>query len=349
MKIVYDDIIYSLQVSGGGSVYWSEVTGEAPTSAQHIIYDTAASNIFLNKEILNRSTVLSSCLLSIKRFLAIRLKARERFIFHSSYYRFCINSNAVNITTVHDFTDELYTCGLKAFLRVNRKKRAMTHSQGIICISENTKRDFLHFYPNYKNRLIVISNGYDNKSYYYEPEVKKTKNILFVGSRHGYKRFDLTLQIANMLKDCRLIIIGGGDLNREEHLLLEKTIPGRFEKKGFVANDDLRHLYNEAFFLCYPSEYEGFGIPIIESQACGCPVVCQSKASIPEVAGDAAIYINGSKIAEDVSLIHKLYDADYYSRIQKNGLENVKRFSWDKCRGEVQDFYKSIYEKGNEK
>lgn len=341
ISIYYDDIIYSLQKSGGGSVYWTEILKCAPRTAHHILYNSAHENIFYNEDLTPNAIVKSDKKLSVKRFLPVKVPRDEKFVFHSSYYRYCNNRNAVNITTVHDFTNDLFGKGFLAFLRKMRKRIAVMHSDGVICISENTKQDFLKMYPNFQGEYRVIYNGYDEESYYVFPEIDKEKIALFVGARSGYKRFDLALEILSYFPEIKLYIIGGGNLTEFEQDCLDSKLQGRYKKLGFVSNTELRELYNKATFLCYPSEYEGFGIPILEAQACGCPVICQKKSCMPEVGGDAAVYFESNNITD----VLRLKDAQFYSTIREKGLENVKRFSWKKTGAEVLQFYEELFDK----
>ena len=345
MNIVYDDIIYSLQKCGGGSVYWSEVTqNKTKNEILRIVYDTAKKNKLYAETLLEQSVVKSSAFLQITRFLPIKIKKwkNDSFIFHSSYYRYSNSKNACNIATIHDFTDEIYGKGILSLIRKFRKKRTISHSKGIICISNNTLEDFKYYYPKYKGEVVVIHNGYDRGSYYLMPNSTKRKNILFVGARGGYKRFDLAVKIASKFCDSQLVIVGGGDLNEPETELLDRLLKDRYKKIGFISNDELRNLYNEAFFLCYPSEYEGFGIPIVEAQACGCPVVCQQKSCIPEIGGDSVVYFAETEIDSSDCEIYKLNIASYYEQKVYAGLSNAKKYSWDKTRKETLDFYTKV-------
>lgn len=342
MKIWFDDIVYSLQKAGGISVFWHHVTKKTKFNANHMRYNNSEKNAFSNR--ISEHTYYNHITLPVilYRFFNPRLKSEKKpFLFHSSYFRYCKNRNAINITTVYDFIYEYFRKDLKSLSQKHQKKQAVLHSDGVICISESTKRDLIKYYPEYKGLIKVIHCGYDSETYFYEA-AKKEKIILSVGARGGYKRFDLTVRIVKELKDCKLVIVGGGQLTKSERVLLDKEIPGRYSKAGYLSNDQLRNLYNKAFFLSYCSDYEGFGIPLIEAQSCGCPVVCQAKSSIPEVVNDSAVFINPDNIAFTIKSIKKLYDNEFYDSIVKKGLDNVKRFSWEKCNNEVNSFYNEI-------
>lgn len=337
--IIYDNIIYSLQKSGGISVYWKMLEDYINVD-KRLVYSERKNNLFYNtrgNEIENKNKVY------LERYRNVILQEKQPFVFHSSYYRYCKNSNAINITTVHDFTYELFRKDLKAILHKIQKKNAVMNSDGVICISENTKKDLYKYYPNYKGNVKVIYHGYDNETFYCSESIQRTKNVLFVGSRVGYKAFDFTIKLLSEIPELNLLIIGGGDLSLNEVELLNKSIPKRYKKLGFITNEELANYYNNSFALFYPSEYEGFGFPVIEAQACGCPVICQRKSSIPEVSGDKCVYVDSKELNTSIQEIKKLFDESYYKELQNLGLENVKRFSWKNCIKETQDFYKECF------
>jgi mannosyltransferase len=339
MKIIYDDLIYSLQRSGGASLYWSMLERYIkhdkrlvyPKSSENIFFVSSPECVLLN----NRSVV-------IENFKNVQWIENQPFVFHSCYYRYCKNKNAVNITTVHDFMHELFRNDIKSRLFSYKKLVAVKHSAGIIFNSNSTKNDFYKFFPKYNGFTKVIYNGGYAKEY--RPlNIRKNKTIIFVSGRKGYKNFDYAVKILRCMPDYKLCIVGGGHITKQEKKMLDHYIPERYEWHSALSTEELNVKYNEAFFLFYPSLYEGLGLPVIEAQAAGCPVVCCNVSSLPEVAGDAGVYITGKDIESDLHKINLLNDSDYYKSIVEKGIENCKKFSWEKCAEETGKFYKEVY------
>jgi glycosyltransferase involved in cell wall biosynthesis len=111
----------------------------------------------------------------------------------------------------------------------------------------------------------------------------------------------------------------------------ENDLDRRVIKIGFVDEDDLPKIYNLADLLLFPSLYEGFGLPILEAQACGCPVLTSNVTSCPEVAGDGAHIVDPYSVDEIRDGILKIIkDNNYKEQLIKKGFENIKRFSWEK-------------------
>ncbi len=99
----------------------------------------------------------------------------------------------------------------------------------------------------------------------------------------------------------------------------------------FLSNFELSDLYKGAFGFVLPSLYEGFGIPVVEAMASGCPVVVSNTTSLPEVAGEAGIMINPESEDDMINGIKKLYKADIRQALIKKGLMQAQKFNWENC------------------
>ena len=113
--------------------------------------------------------------------------------------------------------------------------------------------------------------------------------------------------------------------------IIEKNNLGeRIFFTGYVEDADIAAIYNLAKLFVFPSLYEGFGIPPLEAQACGCPVVCSNVASMPEVCGDSVIYFDPCNVKEMRDKIQMvLNDEILQNELRVKGFENIKRFSWE--------------------
>lgn len=350
MNLVYDNIVFNIQKAGGISVYWKELIDrillDESINFTAYEYASAESNIFRKGIAIDSDclvTQTSSLGLKYYRYKNIKDYSNEKKIFHSSYFRTMYGKNIKNIVTVYDFTYERKFKSLTRYIHIYQKKRAMLKADAIICISENTKKDLLNLYPNLsEKRIDVIHISYDEKSYYKLGIERKKNEVLFVGARSNYKNFDSAVEVISLVDDVILNIVGEPLTEAEENLLNNK-LNGRYIIHTHISNLDLNRLYNEAICLFYPSEYEGFGIPILEAMAAGCPVIALNTSSIPEVAGDAGIlFSNINKIEMSKTIIKLRENNEYRNNVVQKGTENIKRFSWDKCYRETIALYKDL-------
>jgi len=358
MNLIIDNIIFSLQKSGGASVVWYQLLNrlikEKEFNYKVLEYDNSNQNIFrkmLNIPIDNIS-LYNSKLLYLKRYINLINLQKEKYIFHSSHYRTSTDANAINITTVHDFTYEYFVKGLRTRVHSIQKNSAISQSKAIICVSQSTKNDLLNFLPKTNEKKVrVIYNGVDEcfrvlpkEDILVELPFPENEYILYVGDRKSpYKNFSVVVDVCNKMKMPLLII--GAELSFEESSYLK-------EKLGFnsyfclsmVDAEILNYVYNKAFCLLYPSLYEGFGIPIIEAQKAGCPVIAYNTSSIPEVMGDnefALDTISADAICEAIMLL--MNRSLVRENTVKQGLNNATRFSWDNTYKETVNLYQELY------
>lgn len=353
MKIIFDNIVFSLQKAGGISVVWYEllkrISQNKTIKSEYIEYN-GSNNIFRKKLFIDIKQIQfrNRFALILKRYFDVSYKEKEPFLFHSSYYRICSNKKAINITTIHDFTYEYFAPYFKRLIHCWQKYRAIRKSNYIICISENTKKDLLRFVPGVdKKKVSVIYNGVSEE--YFPISSDNFLNslipftpytfVLFVGSREKYKNFELSVK-AVAASNLNLVIVGSA-LNKKEIDFLNSIIGDkRYYCKHGIPNSELNNLYNQAFCLLYPSIYEGFGIPVIESQKAGCPVIAFDSSSIPEIIGDRTLLLQELTVEAIIEKFKIIEDSDTRKEIRDKGFENAKRFSWDLTTQSVFELYK---------
>ncbi len=350
-NLFFDNVIFSLQKAGGISVVWKEllssIIADEECCVNFIEYEDANSNIFRKTLDIPSSNVIvaNDKFLKLSRYLNPYIGSESPFIFHSSYFRTSNNKNAINITTVHDFTYEYFMSGLRRKVHSWQKFRAIRNSDVIVCISENTKKDVLKFLPEIpENKIRVIYNGVsdDYKIISTSKYSELGDFVLFVGSRQPYKNFYFTVE-ALKRSHFKLVIVGS-PLSHSEQTFIENALgQNMYVMMPFLSNEELNELYNAAYCFVYPSLYEGFGIPILEAQRAGCPVIAFSGSSVLEVIGETPLLLNSVSDTEFLNKLDLLKSSTLKKEIIEAGLENSSRFSWEKMGKEYINLYKSIW------
>ena len=171
--------------------------------------------------------------------------------------------------------------------------------------------------------------------------------ILFVGGRTNYKNFQRFLRaVAPILHEdehLNIICAGGGKFTEGEKCLFEQlSLAGRILQ--FSAPDSmLWRLYRDAKVFVFPSLYEGFGIPVIEAFACGCPIAVSNTSSLPEIAGDAACYFDPLDEASIRSAVEKVtYDNSLRAGMLEKGHARARMFSWEQVALRTKKTYEVI-------
>lgn len=359
MNIYFDNIVFFLQKAGGVSAYWKELTKRFISSdlaVKVIEQSESKANVFRRELEIPDSIRLreNNFPLVLLRYLPLQMRLNRGAIFHSSYYRISRQRQDVaQIVTVYDFTYEYFTHGVRRFIHHAQKRWAIRNADGIICISENTKRDLLDIFPEVdaaKIKVIYLGAAEDFCVLQEPPKaldgysgLLQTKYILFIGDRSAYKNFSMAVEVLSELEDCHLVIVGGGALTESENRRLTASLGNRFTHLTGMASEKLNVLYNFAFCLLYPSSYEGFGIPVLEAMKAGCPVVTTSASSIPEVAGNAALMVKEVNRRAFIDSIKMLERKEIRLEIIRSGFEQASKFSWDKCFEETIQFYRMIH------
>ena len=356
MKIVYDNIIFALQRYGGVSVVWSELLkNQQKDGTLDIRYlDVRQTDNYARKCLSISADSIIGQIHSpfISRYFPVKLLDDKPFLFHSSYYRYCTHPKAINITTVHDFTYELFYGGIKKAIHSWQKSNAIRHSDLIACISESTKRDLLRFLPDVdESKVKVVYNGVSTEYRLLNEFVEDAtlpypshSYVVFIGKREPYKNFQLTLR--GVAKTGISLLIIGNPLSQQEIIEIEKIIPKeKYQCLGHITDKELNRLYNHAKALVYPSSYEGFGLPVLEAQRAGCPVIAYSASSIPEVIGKTPLLMRELTDTELITKLKLLDNKQLMDEVRETGLANSQAFSWEKTHQGYMELYQEAYQR----
>jgi len=241
-------------------------------------------------------------------------------------------------------------------------RRIVKKAAAIVTISEASRRDILEATGFDEDRVRVVYLGVDARLRAIPSEEEVSRVLARLGLTRRYvlaiagdnspkKNLDNLVRAMAMLPDAladvTLVNVGQPryDLGALEALIASSRMGARVRFLGRVTDDDLRMLYAGARLTAYPSFYEGFGFPIVESMSLGTPVVTSDVSSMPEVAGDAALLVDphdpGGLSAAIASLLTD--DARRASLVAK-GRERAKRFTWERCARETRDVFAELVE-----
>jgi len=218
-------------------------------------------------------------------------------------------------------------------------------SKKLITVSEFSKKEISEAFNYNANNIVVVSNAVNSS---FTPSIdhgSKERYLLLVSSKNYHKNFHGAIAAFSQLAgygNLSLKIIGAANGSFSEMNLTNEHVDN-IEFMGRVDDAALIKLYQGALGFVFPSYYEGFGIPPLEAQACGCPVISSNKASMPEVLLDSALYFDPYNI-DDIALHMKelIDDENLRSELREKGYLNVKRFSWYSSASKVNEIINEL-------
>jgi len=279
-----------------------------------------------------------------------------------------VRSRSPQVVTIHDIgplTHPQYFTKKDQWLMRQGFDHAIQQSSTIICVSKATanaveKYAISNYQLSIKERLHVIYEGLD-PAFFIEPLVEEIDDIYLVSSLLQAPfvfsvgkispRKNLTTVIgafrllSSEIPELQLIIVGGDgwDCDQIQENVNSLGLENRVHILGYVSDSLLRLLYRKALVFVYPSLFEGFGLPILEAMASGCPVITSKTSSLPEVAGDAAILIEPTDVESLKNGILEVYNnAEQRFKMITKGLERARLFCWEKTARETIKVYQSV-------
>ncbi len=271
----------------------------------------------------------------------IFFKLSNRFdIYHEpGFFPFMSRKHVKTVFTIHDLSvltlPELHPKERVLFFN-KYFQNSLEQTTSIITPSKFTKTEIQRLIPNLNKHINPIYLGYDEKHFYKRPISEITalrsklgitgKYLLFVGTHDPRKNLNCILKAVQLLPfPVKLVCCGWSGWGKIKTMAFSKQV--LFTE--YVSDEALAVLYSGARALVYPSYYEGFGLPVLEAMACGCPVICSNRASLPEVTGEAGLSCNPDEPACFADAIQSVFtDDSLYSALSKISLNQALKFSW---------------------
>jgi glycosyltransferase involved in cell wall biosynthesis len=231
---------------------------------------------------------------------------------------------------------------------VHRGKRNACETASLIfTISERTKNDLIRIFPDLNCPVEVTPLAVDTAFFKLHARGQETEQILFVGNRRGYKNFHTFAKAASMLlqqnPELTVLCVGGGRLGDDELRPFRETGTEARCRAVTVRDTELPSLYRKSKAFVFPSKYEGFGIPILESFAAECPAIISRASCFPEVADEAAEYFDPENPDELFHVLSRIVsDKQRRDELRKLGSQRLRHFTWERTAQLTRDGYVKV-------
>jgi len=226
----------------------------------------------------------------------------------------------------------------------------------ILTLSNNSRNDIIHFLDVSPEKVKTVYLGSPN--WISENKKANTKKLTskFIKSDYlfypantwPHKNHMRLLEAFNRIKYKNNInlLFSGYPHQADQKIrdfIIKNNLSNRIHFLGYIENEQMSYIYQNAFGLIFPSLFEGFGIPIVEAFKSGCPVLCANNSSIPEIGGDAVLYFDGLSVSEiSNSILKFISEPNLRSKLIEKGYERAKKFSYHKTAKQTLKYIKSI-------
>lgn len=295
-------------------------------------------------------------------WLSGEIKKQEISLFHGTSFVLPFFKPCKYLLTIYDLSYIYYPESYTFFNRLYYKlllKHSINSANRIITISKAAKKEIMSEFNVPDKKIEIIYPGFDDSFGQFNKDAAKEfirKNysiaspfFVFVGSLIPRKNLVRVIEAMNKLKSTlpnhKLVVVGKKGWLYDEifetvnRLKLTDTVIFT----SYVQEQDLPFFYNAADALVFASLHEGFGIPLLEAMACGCPVITSNKSSMPEVAGDAALFVNPLDVTDISNAMRKIAtDQSIRKELIAKGLQRVKLFSWDTAGEQLSKVYAQV-------
>ena len=276
------------------------------------------------------------------------IRRSEVDLVHSLAYTIPAGLGVPTVVTVHDLgfrvSPETVSPATRRYLRA-LVPASLRRADMVIVPSTAVRDQLISEYKTQSDKLAVVHHGLGNTFLHAHCSVHQTHKagvdtrtrpyILAVGTQEPRKNLPRAVEALSLLvrRDPHfpydLVIAGkhGPDARKISEIASQRGIEGRIERLGYVSDNELVDLYRSAALLVYPSFFEGFGMPVLEAMSMGCPVVVSARPSLPEVAGDAAVYVDPLDPADIAKgILEGLANRSKYAAA---GYKRLELFSWE--------------------
>ena len=360
MKVLYDDQMFRIQKLGGITRYFAYLYHHLPN--EQVTVDLGmlyTRNLYLQDAPLPLQNTMGRLLVG-KHFQQVNrwyskylIRSGHYDVLHPTYYDPYLLREAAGkpiVVTVHDLIHQLFPQYFRPGDPTSRQQHEIIpRADRIIAISENTKRDILRFFPVDERKITVIHHGLMLGAPQMAgvlPSSQGADYLLYVGERGIYKNFARMVEgVAPLLHKygLRLICAGSRPFSAEEQAMLARFGIAEQVEQRRVSDVELRTLYHHAVCFVFPSLYEGFGLPILEAFAAGCPVVLSESSCFPEIAGEAGVYFDPLQSDSIGAAVQKVADdRALRERMVSVGKERLGLFDANDMVRKTRDLYLSL-------